>query len=201
MVRQSPRAAHRRAARRPRTSAALLAGVTLLGAAGAAGCSSSASSTASSAASSAGAVAQSLASAAQSAAQSLASQAASAGASAASGLSSEAAAAAASAQAAASSAVAGIQGGFDASGDVTLGSVLTASDGRSEVPVAVTNHQTDSNRYTVEITFKDSSDSVVDAVVVNIPTLAAGQTAHATARSNRSLTGPVTASVDVALRY
>lgn len=200
MVRQSPRAA-----RRPRTSAALLAGVTLLGTAGAAGCSSSTSSTANSVASSAGAVAQSLASAAQSAAESLASQAASAAGSAASGLTSSAASAAASAassaQAAASSALAGVQGGFDATGDVTLGSVTTASDGRSEVPVAVTNHQTDSNRYTVEVTFKDSSGSVVDAVVVSIPTLAAGQTAHVTARSNRDLTAPVTASVDVALRY
>ncbi|MDH6131872.1 type IV secretory pathway TrbL component [Kitasatospora sp. MAA4] len=200
MVRQSPRSA-----RRTLAPVTLMIGVTVLGAAG---CSSSTTVKVSSAASSAAAAAQSLASQAQSAAQSLASEAASAGqsiasqgASAAGGLGSAAASAASSAAAAASSALASIQGGLDATGDVTLGEVSAGADGRSDVTVFVTNHQTSANHYTVQVDFKDASGSLLDATVVTVPSLAAGQTADVTARSNRTLSGTVKASVGAALRY
>ncbi|WP_051967647.1 hypothetical protein [Kitasatospora mediocidica] len=208
-----------RSARRPHAPAALLIAVTLLGTAGAAGCSSSTTAKATSAASSAAAAAQSLASQAQSAAESLASQAASAGqsvgsqaasaaqslgsqaASAAGGLGSAGASAVASAASSAQSALAGIPGGLDATGDVTLGEVTAGSDGRSDVAVTVTNHQSEANRYTVKVDFKDASGNLLDTTIVTFPSLAAGQVAGLTARSNRTLTGTVKASVGAALRY
>jgi len=132
-------------------------------------------------------------SAARSAASALASTASTAAASA-------VASAVASAQAVASSALANVKGGLEAKTDVTPGTAMTASDGRAEVPLTVTNHGSKSGQYTIQVNFKQSG-SVVDVVVVNVPEVAAGGTAHATARSNRKLSGAVTAEVPAALRY
>ncbi|WP_441246313.1 hypothetical protein [Kitasatospora sp. McL0602] len=109
--------------------------------------------------------------------------------------------AAASAQSAAASALAGVTDGVDAKADVMLGAVTTASDGRSEVPVTVTNHGSKAYRYSVEVTFEDSSGKALDVVVLSVPETAASATAQATARSNRNLSGTVTAKVGAALRY
>lgn len=111
------------------------------------------------------------------------------------------ASAAASAEAAASSALASVKGGLDARGDVSLGSVATDSDGKASVPVTVTNGGSEAYRYTIQITFEDGSGKLLDATAVNIPDVAAGTTAQATARSNRKLDGTVTAKVGAALRY
>ncbi|NEA59529.1 hypothetical protein G3I60_36555 [Streptomyces sp. SID13666] len=121
--------------------------------------------------------------------------------SAASAASSAAASAAASAQAAASSALENVKGGLDAKADVTLGPLTTGSDGRTDVPVKVTNHDAKSRRYTGLVNFKNQSGTVVDVSALNVPEVAAGATADATARSNRTLTGTVTAEVLSALRY
>ncbi|MGW4897000.1 FxLYD domain-containing protein [Kitasatospora sp. NPDC004240] len=118
-------------------------------------------------------------------------------ASAAGGLSS----AAASAQAAASSAIASIKGGLDAKADVTLGAVAASSDGRVEVPLTVRNPGQQAYKYGVQVNFTDASGNLLDAVVVNVPEVAAGQSAQATAQSNRALSGEVKAVVANAVRY
>ncbi|MCF3105749.1 hypothetical protein IPZ58_29790 [Streptomyces roseoverticillatus] len=141
-----------------------------------------------------GSTASSAASAARSGASAVASAASSAAASA-------VGSAVASAEAAAEAALGKIKGGLDAKADVTLGSVATGSDGRMEVPVNAVNHDSKARRYTLLIKFKDQSGNLVDVVTVDIPEVAAGGTAHATARSNRNLTGTVTAEVSKAVRY
>ncbi|MGK5732945.1 hypothetical protein [Streptomyces sp. URMC 124] len=141
-----------------------------------------------------GATASSAASAARSRASAGASAASSAAASA-------VGSAVASAEAAAEAALRKIKGGLDAKADVTLGTAATGSDGRIEVPVNVVNHDSEARRYTLLIKFKDQSGNPVDMVTVDVPEVAAGGTDHATARSNRNLTGTVTAEVSKAVRY
>ncbi|MDH6126793.1 hypothetical protein [Kitasatospora sp. GP82] len=172
---------------------AAVAAAALLAGAGMSGCSSSGRS--------AGSAASSAVSAAQSAAQSALASGASQLSSAAGGLASSVASAIASAQAAASSALASIKGGLDAKEEVTIGTVVTGTDGRSDAPLTIVNHQSESSHYTIEVDFKDQSGQLVDAVVVDVPDVAAGATAEATARSDRSLPSPVTAVVSTALRY
>lgn len=182
---------HRRT-RRVLAPAVLLVGAALLGTAG---CSSSSSNKVSSEVS----AAESLASRGAGAANSIASQAAS-GASALSSLAGGLSSSAASAEAAASSAMAKVKG-LDASGDVKLGSVSTGSDGHTDVPLTVTNHQTQAQQYTIQVDFKDSTGKLLDVAVVSVPSVAAGQSAQATARSTHTLSGTVTASVANAVRY
>ncbi|MEW1907282.1 hypothetical protein AB0442_02340 [Kitasatospora sp. NPDC085895] len=165
-------------------SAALVGAAALLGGAALAGCSSdsSPSSAVSSAAAAIGSKASELAS--------------SAGA-----LASSAASAVASAEAAASSAVADVTGGLDAAGDVKLGTPVTSSDGKVEVPITVANGQGDPQKYLVQVDFQDASGNRLDTVVVTVPEVPAGGTAQATATSNRSLSGQVKAVVSRAVRY
>ncbi|MFJ2778483.1 hypothetical protein [Kitasatospora sp. NPDC087315] len=187
---------------RSRAVAAALAAA-VLGAAALAGCSSSGKPN--------GAIASAVekgASAAASAISAAASAAASAVGSAAGGLSSAAGAAAgglssavASAEAAASSAIAGVKGGLDAKADVAAGAVTTTPDGKAEVPLTVTNPEQQANRYVIQINFTDASGNVLDATAVTVSDVAAGQSAQATARSNRDLTGTVKAVVSNAVRY
>ncbi|MEY9949012.1 hypothetical protein [Kitasatospora sp. GAS1066B] len=202
------------APRRPRARRAHLAPITLvIGAAlcvgGAlAGCSSSSSKPATSTVSAAASAAQSLASQAASAAQSIASQAGSAGssvfsqgASAASSLATAGSSALASAQSAAASALGSATGGFDASGDVSLGQVTVDSASRAQVPVTVVNHQSQAERYTILINFKDATGTLLDTVPVNVGPVQPGATAAVTATSVQVVSGTVTASVGSALRY
>jgi len=114
---------------------------------------------------------------------------------------SAASSAAESAKTAASSALASVKGGLDVKGDVTLGSATTGSDGKLSVPVTVTNHGSQPGKYTIQVNFDDASGNLLDATVVNVPEVAAGATAQATAHSNRSLNSPVTPVVANALRY
>lgn len=79
----------------------------------------------------------------------------------------------ASAEAAASSALDEVKGGLDAK----------------------------SRSYIVVVNFEDQSGNLADVAVLDVPDVAAGKTAKATARSNRDLTGSVTAEVRDALRY
>ncbi|MFE6053547.1 FxLYD domain-containing protein [Kitasatospora sp. NPDC056446] len=166
----------------------------LAGAVALAGCSSGKS--ASSVASEAAAAVEKGASAAASAASALASAAGGAGAAIAS-----AEAQASAAVSAASSAVSGIKGGLDAKADVSLGEVTTGSDGKAQVQLTVTNHGQQSYRYVVQLDFTDGSGKVLDATAVTVQDVAAGQSAQATAHSNRDLSGTVKAEVANAVRY
>ncbi|NUL02443.1 hypothetical protein HRW07_04120 [Streptomyces lunaelactis] len=159
--------------------------VVMLGWAGLAGCSSDEPSSPE---------ASSAASAVKSKASELASSASSAAASA-------AASALAKAEAEVDAALAKVKGGLNAKADVTLGSVETASNGPTEVPVNVTNHDSKPRRYTIVVNFKDQSGNLLDVVALDVPEVAADGTARATARSHRALTGTVTAEVRNALRY
>ncbi|GAA0701522.1 hypothetical protein GCM10010193_65480 [Kitasatospora atroaurantiaca] len=94
-----------------------------------------------------------------------------------------------------------MKGGLDAKGDVALGTVVTGSDGRADVPVTVTNHASQGYQYTVQVNFDDPSGNLLDTVVISVPEVAAGGTAQATASSHRKLAGTVTAAVGNALRY
>ncbi|GAA2227009.1 MULTISPECIES: hypothetical protein [Kitasatospora] len=122
-------------------------------------------------------------------------------ASAASGLASQAASALASAESAASSALAGVKGGLNATDDVVIGPVVRGTDGTTDAPLTITNHQSKPFRYIIEVDFKDGSGKLLDAVVVNVPEVAPGATADAAARSHREFPGQVTAVVVTALRY
>ncbi len=84
---------------------------------------------------------------------------------------------------------------------MALGAVATESDGKLAVPLTVTNHGTQAGKYTIQVNFNDASGNLLDATVVSVPEVAVGATAQATARSNRSLNGPVTPVVENALRY
>ncbi len=154
----------------------------MLGWAGTTGCSSNESSN------------SPAASAARSGASAVASAASSAAASA-------VASAVAAAEAAATSALANVKGGLNAKEDVALGSVTIGSVSRAEVPVNVTNHDSKPRRYTIVVDFKDQSGNLLDVAVLEVPQVAAGGTATATARSNRDLTGSVITEVRNALRY
>ncbi|MFE4520296.1 FxLYD domain-containing protein [Kitasatospora sp. NPDC056783] len=165
-----------------------------VGAAVLAGCSSDGG--AKSAGSAAAAAVEKAASAAASAASALASGAGEAGAAIAS-----AQARASSAASAASSAVAGIKGGLDAKGDVAVGAVTTGSDGRAQAQLTVTNHGQQPYRYVIQLNFTDESGKVLDATAVTVQDVAAGQSAQATGRSNRDLSGAVGAEVANAVRY
>ncbi|WP_329563804.1 hypothetical protein [Kitasatospora sp. NBC_01266] len=184
------------------TGAALCVGGVL------AGCSSSSTSKATSTATSAASAAQSLASQAASAAQSLASQGSSAAASvvsqaaaAASSLASSGSTALASAQSAAASALASATGGFNASDDVSVGQASINSDSRAQVQVTVTNHQSQAERYVIEVNFKDSSGTLLDTSVLTVPSLQPNGTTQATVTSTMPLSGNVTASVGHALGF
>ncbi|MEV4616125.1 hypothetical protein AB0K43_26550 [Kitasatospora sp. NPDC049258] len=161
----------------------------VLGGAGLVGCSSG-----SSPSPAVSSVLQSGLSAAASAAGSLASSATS-------GAASAAASAASSAAAAASSALASVKGGLDAKSDISLGGVTSASDGHLQVPLTVTNGGSQAYKYTIQVNFNDQSGNLLDVVVLTVPDVAAGGTAQATATSNRTLSGNVTAEVASALRY
>ena len=192
MERQQPRrTAHDTAApvvRRTRVVAVAAVAAAAIGATALVGCSSSgtASSTVSS-----------VASAAQSAISAAASAASSAVASGAGQLGS----AAASAEAAASSAIASVKGGLDAKDDVAVGPVTIEADGKAQATLTVTDHASQSGKYTVQVNFTDESGNVLDAAVVNVPEVAAGQSTQATVRSNRNLSGGVLAAVIRAVRY
>ncbi|PYC68214.1 hypothetical protein C7C46_29395 [Streptomyces tateyamensis] len=181
MDRRTP--SHRTTSRSRRSRRLLAAGALLCLAAGVAGCSSSTSSKVNTVASSAAGAAQSALASVGSQAASQASSALSAGAS------------------AASSAFAGATAGADATGDVTLGTVTMTADGKAQVPVTVKNSQSSAQRYTIEVDFKDQGGGTLDIAVLNPGPVDAGQTANATATSNRKLSGTVVANVARAVRY
>jgi hypothetical protein len=121
-------------------------------------------------------------------------------ASAASSLVSKGGEAVASATAAAQSQLAKIKNGVNAKSDVGLGPVTIEGD-KAATEVTATNSGDKQATYTVEVTFRDSSGNLLDAVVVNVTDVAPKTSGKTTARSNRDLTGTVKAQVDRALRH
>ncbi|GAA2048525.1 hypothetical protein GCM10009839_62680 [Catenulispora yoronensis] len=109
--------------------------------------------------------------------------------------------AASSASSAASSAISQIKGGVDAAGDVTAGAAKIDSDGKAVSELKVANPTADAHDYTISVAFDDPNGNLLDAVVVNASQVPANGTATAEARSNRQLTGTVTAKVTAAVRH
>jgi hypothetical protein len=113
---------------------------------------------------------------------------------------SKAASAVASATAEAGKKIDEFKNGVDAKKDVKLGDVTKDKD-RATVPVTVTNSASSQKSYLVVVSFRDSGGNRLDSVALQVDDVGAGQTKKATARSNRSLGGEVTADIDRALRH
>ena len=109
--------------------------------------------------------------------------------------------AASSASSAASSVLAQITDGVTAASDVSAGPVTTASDGRAQAQLTVHNPTSETHDYTISVAFDDQSGNLMDAVVVTVSSVPANGSATATARSNRDLSGALTAKVTAAVRH
>ncbi|QOV36971.1 hypothetical protein IM697_00385 [Streptomyces ferrugineus] len=94
-----------------------------------------------------------------------------------------------------------IKGGIDAKDAVRLGDPTTASDGRAEVEVTAANTTDATRSFAVQINFRDENGNLLDATVVTVSDVAAGETGKDTARSTRDLGGDVRAEVARAVRY
>ncbi|MCX4592505.1 hypothetical protein OG819_23030 [Streptomyces sp. NBC_01549] len=112
----------------------------------------------------------------------------------ASSLASEAGNALASATAEAGRKLDEFKSGLDAKDEVKVGDqVTTDSAGRATVKVTATNPTSSARKYAVQVDFRDT-------VVVTLNDVPAGAAKDATARSNRALSGDVTADVSRAVR-
>ncbi|AVH61501.1 hypothetical protein C4B68_29165 [Streptomyces dengpaensis] len=95
-----------------------------------------------------------------------------------------------------------IKAGVNAKGDVKLDSqVTTDSAGRATAKLTVTNSAPSQKSYAVQINFRDQGGNLLDTAVVTVDDVAAGASKDATARSNRTLSGDVTADVARAVRH
>lgn len=94
-----------------------------------------------------------------------------------------------------------IKGGVDAKGAVRLGGTTTDSDGRTTVEATVENTTDSTKSFAVQVDFRNESGDLLDATVVTVSDVAAGQSGKGTARSTHDLSGDVKAEVARALRY
>ncbi|MFD4246820.1 hypothetical protein ACFWP3_35305 [Streptomyces sp. NPDC058525] len=94
-----------------------------------------------------------------------------------------------------------VKDGVDAKTDVRLGTPAKDADGRSTVPVTVSNTADGAKSFAVQVDFRDPGGNLLDTVVMTVSDVAAGATGQGTARSTRALSGDVAASVGTALRY
>ncbi|WP_329369050.1 hypothetical protein [Streptomyces sp. NBC_01483] len=119
----------------------------------------------------------------------------------ASSLASEAGNALASATAEAGRKLDEFKSGLDAKDEVKVGDqVTTDSAGRATVKVTATNPTSSARKYAVQVDFRDKGGNLLDTVVVTLNDVPAGAAKDATARSNRALSGDVTADVSRAVR-
>lgn len=119
----------------------------------------------------------------------------------ASSLASEAGNALASATAEAGRKLDEFKSGLDAKNEVKVGDqVTTDSAGRATVKVTATNPTSSARKYAVQVDFRDKGGNLLDTVVVTLNDVPAGAAKDATARSNRALSGDVTADVSRAVR-
>ncbi|MFC7304746.1 hypothetical protein ACFQVC_11010 [Streptomyces monticola] len=122
-------------------------------------------------------------------------------ASAASSVAGEASSALSSATAAAKEKLDKFKDGIDAKGDVKVGGTSTDGDGRTTAPVTATNGGDKEAEYMVQVNFRNADKKLLDTVVVTVPSVKAGGSGEATARSTHKLSGDVTAEVGRALRH
>jgi hypothetical protein len=94
-----------------------------------------------------------------------------------------------------------IKGGVDAKGAVRLGGTTTDSDGRTTVEATVENTTDSTKSFAVQVNFRNESGDLLDATLVTVSDVAAGQSGKGTARSTHDLSGDVKAEVARALRY
>src|SRR6478735_6697710 len=111
-----------------------------------------------------------------------------------SGTVSEVASVAASASAAAQEKLEGFKNGVNAGKDVKAGAVAEQG-GRATTKITVTNSTESAKSYIVQINFRDPSGNLLDSTVVTVDDVRPGTPKDATARSNRTLAGDVTAEV------
>ncbi|MEU8827738.1 hypothetical protein [Streptomyces sp. NPDC048636] len=114
---------------------------------------------------------------------------------------SRASAAVASSTASAKAQLDKIKGGSKATRDVTAGPVSFNGQGRAVARLTVTNSAKRTASYTILVNFRDAHKDLVDAVVVNVRSVAPRTPVKATARSHRELSGKVTAQIGTAVRY
>lgn len=107
---------------------------------------------------------------------------------------------AASASAAAQEKLQNFKNGVNAGKDVKAGAV-TEQGGRATTKITVTNGTGSAKSYIVQINFRDSGGNLLDSTVVTVDDVRPGTPKDATARSNRTLAGDVTAEVGRALRH
>jgi hypothetical protein len=94
-----------------------------------------------------------------------------------------------------------IKGGVDAKDEVTLGDPTTNAGDRTTVGITASNTTDSTKSFAVQVNFTDQDGNWLDTVVVTVPDVAAGESAKATARSTRALSGEVEAEVERAVRY
>ncbi|MFH0517296.1 FxLYD domain-containing protein [Streptomyces sp. M41] len=118
-----------------------------------------------------------------------------------SSVASKAASAFASATAEAGSKLDDIKGGVDARSAVRLGDPTTDADGRTTVEVTARNTTDSTRSFATQVDFRDEDGNLLDAVVVTVADVAAGESGTGTARSTRDLGGEIRAEVARAVRY
>nr|WTB30682.1 hypothetical protein OG781_15320 [Streptomyces sp. NBC_00830] len=106
----------------------------------------------------------------------------------------------ASASAAAQEQLQNFKNGVNAGKDVKAGKV-TEQGGRATTKITVTNSTDSAKSYIVQINFRDPSGNLLDSTVVTVDDVQPGTPKDATARSNRTLAGDLTAEVGRALRH
>jgi hypothetical protein len=105
------------------------------------------------------------------------------------------------AHSAGTSALSEISGGVQADGDVAAGPAATDADGHAVSQLTVKNPSDAEHDYTVSVIFDDSAGRLQDVVVVTVPKVPAHGQSHATAKSNRKVSGTLTARVSAAVRH
>ncbi|PBC63970.1 hypothetical protein BKI49_09680 [Streptomyces sp. Tue6028] len=95
-----------------------------------------------------------------------------------------------------------VKNGVDAKGDVKLdGKVTPDADGRATVKLTATNSASATKSYVIQVDFRDKDGNLLGVSVVTVNDVAKGASKDATARTNRSLSGDITAGVARAVRY
>jgi hypothetical protein len=94
-----------------------------------------------------------------------------------------------------------IKGGIDAKDAVQLGDPTTDSDGRTTAEITAENTTDATKSFAVQVNFRNENGDLLDATVVTVSDVAAGETGKGTARSTRDLGGDAKAEVARALRY
>ena len=105
------------------------------------------------------------------------------------------------AKSAATSALSEISGGVTAAADVTAGPVAVGTDGHATSTLTVRNPTDQPHDYTISVIFDDSGGGLADVVVVTASHVPAHGAAQPIAKTNRKVSGTLTAKVSAAVRH